>query len=146
MPPRKKKQNFRTCVCGETWKTRDEFLRDKNVRILGYQPDFINHKYNHFLFQHRVKGCGDLFGIRASDFSDLREKECPNELCFGHDDCPGYCIDAFDLRVCSITCRNASDRKVASKIRSRRILRSLKSAAAKTKKSKKPKKRLAGVR
>ena len=138
----KKKTNYRKCDCGKTWKTRDTFLRDKTVKIIGYQPDFINHKYNHFLFQHKTKDCGILFAVRASDFSDLREKECPNELCFGHDDCPQYCTDTFDLRVCSVTCRNASDRIIASKIRSRRILRKLKSASADAKKSQKKKQRV----
>ena len=111
MPSRKKKSaEYRRCDCGESWKTRDALLRDKNVKIIGYQPDFVNHKYNHFLFQHKAKGCGAFFGVRASDFKDLREKECPNDLCFGHDECPGYCMDTSDLRVCSVTCRNASDR------------------------------------
>ena len=142
MPSRKKKKAtaYRKCDCGETWKTRDAFLRDRNVKIIGYQPDFVNHKYNHFLFQHKAKGCGQFFGVRASDFSDLRAKECPNELCFGHDECPGYCTDTSDLRVCSVTCRNASDRLIASKIRTRRILQKLKSAssAAKARKKKQP--------
>jgi hypothetical protein len=100
------------------------------VKIVGYQPDFVTGKYNHFLFQHRANSCGQLFGVRASDFGDLRGKECPNELCVGQEGCPGYCMNTFDLRVCSVTCRNASDRMLASKLRSRRILRSLKSAAA----------------
>ena len=146
MPPHKKKElKFRECDCGRSWKTRDEFLKDRYVKILGYQPDFVNHKYNHFLFVHRTKGCGQFFAVRASDFGDLREKECPNELCTGHSECPGYCLDTFDLRVCSVTCRNASDRILASKIHNRRILRSLRAAAAKTKKRKKAKKKLAPV-
>lgn len=123
--PKKKKAAYRLCDCGKGWNTRDALLRDKEMRIVGYQPDFVNHKYNHFLFQHRAKGCGEFMAIRASDFSDLREKECPDDLCFGKNDCPGYCTDTFDLRVCSVTCRNASDRSIASKIRSRRILKSL---------------------
>ena len=141
MPSRKKKKSeYRKCDCGKIWKTRDALLRDKDVRIIGYQPDFVNHKYNHFLFQHKAKGCGVFFGVRASDFKDLREKECPNELCFGHDECPGYCMDTSDLRVCSVTCRNASDRLIASKIKTRRILQKLKtaSAGAKGRKKKKP--------
>ena len=129
MPPRKKKQpEFTKCSCGHAWKTRDDFLKDKKARIIGYQPDFVTHKYNHFLFHHRTKGCGRFFGVRASAFSDLRQKDCPNELCIGHKDCPGYCTDTFDLRVCSVTCRNASDRELASRIKRRRILRSLKAA------------------
>ncbi|UCD56988.1 MAG: hypothetical protein JSV16_14405 [Candidatus Hydrogenedentota bacterium] len=131
MPPRKKKEpEFRKCDCGQTWKTRDEFLHDRNVKIVGYQPDFVNHRYNHFLFHHRAKSCGQYLGVRASDFSDLREKECVDDLCIGQEQCPGYCTDTLDLRICSVTCRNASDRMIASKIRSRRILRTLRSAVA----------------
>lgn len=130
MAPRKtKRAEFRRCQCGQKWKTRDDFLHDRKVKIVGYQPDFVTKKYNHFLFQHRAKSCGQFFGVRASDFGELREKECPNELCAGQEGCPGYCMNTFDLRVCSVTCRNASDRRLASKLRSRRILRSLKSAA-----------------
>lgn len=122
--------SYRKCECGYIWKTRDDFLRDKKLKIVGYQPDFINHKYNHFLFQHAAKGCGQFFGVRASDFHDLREKECANELCFAKEECPGYCKNTVDLRVCSVNCRNASDRIVAAKIRSRRILRKLKPVAS----------------
>lgn len=131
MPRQKRKQaEFRKCHCGRTWKTRDDFLRDRDVKIVGYQPDFVTGKYNHFLFQHRAKSCGRFFGIRASDFGDLREKECSNDLCVGQEGCPGYCTNTFDLRVCSVTCRNATDRMLASKLRSRRILRGLKLAVA----------------
>ncbi|RJP71842.1 MAG: hypothetical protein C4532_06955 [Candidatus Abyssobacteria bacterium SURF_17] len=124
----KQSASYRTCECGHAWKTRDDFLRDKNVKIVGYQPDFVNHKYNHFLFQHTMKGCGQFLGVRASDFQELREKECANELCFAKEQCPGYCKNTLDLRVCSVNCRNASDRMVATKIRTRRILRRLRPA------------------
>lgn len=122
---KKEKALFKTCDCGKGWSTRDDFLRDRFVKILGYQPDFVNHKYNHFLFQHRIKKCGGFLAVRASDFADLREKACPNELCAGTENCPGYCMNTLDLRVCSVACRNANDREVAARLSSRRILRSL---------------------
>ncbi len=126
MPPRKKKeQEFRKCDCGHTWKTREEFLRDKKVKIVGYQPDFVNHRYNHFLFFHRLKECGLFFGVRASEFDDLREGKCPKELGMGLEDCPGYCTDMLDLRVCSVACRNAVDRELAARISKRRLLRNI---------------------
>lgn len=121
----KQKSVYRTCRCGHTWKTREDFLNDRNLKIVGYQPDFVNHRYNHFLFNHLEKGCGQFFGVRASDFSDLREKGCTAELRTGQKDCPGYCMNSTDLRVCSVACCNASDRKLAAKIRSRRVLRRL---------------------
>jgi hypothetical protein len=95
------------------------------VKIVGYQPDLINHKYNHFVFFHRTKECGQFFGIRASDFSDLRDGTCPKKLCMGQEDCPGYCTDTLDLRVCSVACRNATDREVAARISKRRLLRNV---------------------
>jgi hypothetical protein len=119
------KAEYRHCTCGKVWKTRDDLLRDAKVKLVGYQPDFVNRKYNHFLFQHGVRGCGQYFGIRASDFADLREKECSNELCTGKENCPGYCLNTLDLRICSVTCRNASDRVLAARIRDRRVLRGL---------------------
>jgi len=126
MPARNpERTTFKKCDCGKTWKTRDEFLRDKLVKIVGYQPDFVNRKYNHFLFRHRAKSCGQLLAVRASAFSDLREKGCPNELCAGKENCPRYCMNTLDLRVCSVACRNATDRALAAKIGSRRILRSI---------------------
>ena len=158
MPPKKKeKSEFKECSCGKKWKTRNSFLQDKKVKIVGYQPDVINHKYNHFLFFHRTKDCGQFFGVRASEFSDLRDGQCPKELCMGQEDCPGYCMDTLDLRVCSVACRNATDREVAARISKRRLLRSLepgngngkgKSQAKKAKKKvkKKAAKKTAGVR
>lgn len=125
MPARKKqKWEFGKCACDHSWKTRDEFLQDKKVKIVGYQPDLVNHKYNHFLFFHRAKDCGQFFGIRASAFSDLRGGKCPKELFIGQEDCPGYCTDTLDLRVCSVACRNATDREVAARLSKRRLLRS----------------------
>ena len=126
MPPRtKKEQDFKKCDCGRSWKTRESFLKDGKVKIVGYQPDLINHKYNHFVFFHRTKDCGQFFGIRASDFSDLRDGRCPKDLCMGQEDCPGYCTDTLDLRVCSVACRNATDREVAARISKRRLLRNV---------------------
>ena len=144
MPPRKKPLEFRRCECGHIWKTRDELLRDKKVKIVGYQPDFINHKYNHFLFFHLAKECGQFLAIRASEFSDIREKECPNELCMGKEGCPGYCTDTLDLRVCSVACRNASDREIAARISKRRLLRNLDREAEDPKGAKKKAREKAG--
>lgn len=121
----KKARDFKTCDCGRSWRTRESFLKDGKVKIVGYQPDLVNHKYNHFVFFHRTKECGQFFGIRASDFSDLRDGRCPKELCMGQKDCPGYCTDMLDLRVCSVACRNATDREVAAKISKRRLLRDM---------------------
>lgn len=141
---KKKDAEYKKCVCGKAWKTRDSFLKDKKVKIVGYQPDFINRRYNHFLFQHKIKDCGEFIGIRASDFSDLREKGCPKDVCMGQEGCPGYCLDTFDLRVCSVTCRNATDREVAARIRNRRTLRSG-GSGPETKKRPKKQKQMAGA-
>jgi hypothetical protein len=124
MPP-SKIRDFKKCDCGSSWKTRDDFFGDGKVKIVGYQPDLVNHKYNHFVFFHRTKECGQFFGIRASHFSDLRNGECPKELGMGMEECPGYCTDTLDLRICSVACRNATDREVAARISKRRLLRSM---------------------
>ena len=118
-------RNFKTCDCGKSWKTRDELVRDRSVKIVGYQPDFVSRKFNHYLFQHTVKSCGAFLAVRASAFDDLREKDCPKEVCAGKEGCPRYCMNTLDLRVCSITCRNANDRALAAKMADRRLLRKL---------------------
>lgn len=126
MPQRKTKdKNFKECDCGRSWKTRDDFFADGKVKIVGYQPDFVNHKYSHFLFFHRAKDCGQFFGIRASEFDDLRQGKCPKELGMGMEECPGYCTDTLDLRVCSVACCNATDREVAARLSKRRLLRNV---------------------
>ncbi len=144
MPSAKKKmQEFRKCDCGQVWKTRDEFLDDKKVKLVGYQPDFVNHKYNHFLFFHRAKECSQFLGVGASEFSDLRDVDCPRQLCLGREECPGYCTDSLDLRVCSVACRNASDRELAARISKRRLLRSMEATADKPNRPNKPPKKKA---
>ncbi len=133
MPARKsEKTEFKKCTCGKPWNTRDDFLRDKYVKIIGYQPDFISRKYNQFLFQHKTKGCNEFLAVRSSAFADLRERACPDEVCAGKKDCPGYCMNTLDLRICSVACRNATDRELATRISSRRILRTLFPAVAPT--------------
>ena len=56
---------FKQCpCCTHTWQTRDEFLGDENLRLIGYQPDFDSLEFGLFLFTHEVKSCGSSLAMR----------------------------------------------------------------------------------
>ena len=56
---------FKTCSCSKTpWFSRDEFLADGNIYLVGYQANFGDFVLGLFLFNHLT--CQSTIGIPAS--------------------------------------------------------------------------------
>ncbi len=61
---------FKTCSCGHApWHSRDEFLEDVNIDLVGYQVNFGKLELGFFLFNHLT--CQSTMSIPAGLFRDL---------------------------------------------------------------------------
>gem|GEM_PF-1088239 len=67
---------FHQCeYCGKAWKSKNEFLRDKNISLSNYslphEEPVSDMSYGGVLvFVHRSRECGKFLRITASDFRD----------------------------------------------------------------------------
>jgi hypothetical protein len=106
-----KKIPFKTCpICIQEWPTRDDFLSDPAIRLLGYQVNFDALTLGIFLFNHEV--CLDTLGVKVEDFEDLKTGPIFLERKFGSDECPGYCLHECELSRCPAKCECAWVRDV----------------------------------
>ena len=108
---------FKSCTtCNTHWQTRADLLDDPNVLLIGYQA-FIGHpEKGLILFEHHVTGCGTSMAISIGSFQDFYHGEYYDELMYGSEDCPGYCLDPQNLRVCSNKCKMAFAREIVAYI------------------------------
>jgi len=101
---------FKKCtVCGFQWALRDDFIRDPNIEILGYQVSFEELTEGLFLFNHSCKG---TLAISAGEFNDLYDGPIFTERATGSEDCPSYCLHEDELRPCPVQCECAYVREI----------------------------------
>jgi|WetSurMetagenome_2_1015567.scaffolds.fasta_scaffold274859_1 hypothetical protein len=73
---KKTREAFKRCsLCGQEWKTREEFLKDKNIILNGYQWNRHNVKLQTgtgglLLFTHHNEQCGTTLALAASHFRE----------------------------------------------------------------------------
>lgn len=93
---------FKTCKnCGISWRTRDAFVYDNEVRLLGYQPNFVDISKGLFLFNHH---CGNTLSVRVDGFADLYQGPVYSKSLFGSADCVGLCLHQNNMRPCLAEC------------------------------------------
>lgn len=108
--------NFKTCsMCNRSWASREVFLQDPELRLIGYQANFAKLETGIFLFYH---SCGTTISIRAKDFLDLYNGPVYKDRETGSDQCPGYCLVEEELSPCPAHCECAYVREVAAILRS----------------------------
>jgi hypothetical protein len=105
---------FRTCgMCRKPWATRQDFITDPSLRLLGLQavPDYPD--ANLLVYEH---DCGTSVSVLASRLRDLVAAEEPGEaelpLLRGSEECGGFCNRLESLEACGRRCRNARDRRL----------------------------------
>lgn len=109
--PQKEKGFFKKCAsCHRSWVTRDSYLRDPQLRIVGYQANFATLELGTFMFSHL---CGTTMSISAYEFVDLYTGQIFKKRATGSRKCPRYCLDEKDLKYCEMHCECAYIRKVA---------------------------------
>jgi hypothetical protein len=101
---------FRTCrICNATWQTREDFISDPDIVIVGYQVHFKALTEGFFLFNHN---CRDTISIKAGEFSDLYKGPMFENRLAGTDECPGHCLHEEDLGPCPSECECAYVREI----------------------------------
>jgi hypothetical protein len=109
-------QTFKKCSCCEIpWFTRDEFLNDGNLKIIGYQANFSRLELGYFLYNHLT--CQSTIAIPAALFKDLYEGPIFSERLTGSEPCPGYCLDKEILEPCVARCECAYVREILQILR-----------------------------
>lgn len=96
---------FKQCnTCGEQWKTRDAFLSDNDIEVIGYQVFFQNLRLGLFLFNH---SCGTTMSVEAEKLLDLYTGPVYTERKNDGRKCPGRCLNENIMSPCSDECRCA---------------------------------------
>ena len=109
---------FKKCsACSAAWATRDGFLSDPNVDLVGYQADFRRLQAGLFLFAHRVPSCQTTLAVRAAEFRDLYEGPVFERRLTGTAKCRGYCLRESNLEPCPEECECAFVRRILDRIR-----------------------------
>ena len=109
---------FKQCsFCLHSWTTRDGFLADPDVHLVGYQANFDKLEAGLFLFNHDFPDCGTTLAIDAARFRDLYHGPVFSERLTLTDRCPRYCMQQEELRPCPARCECAYVREVSDIVR-----------------------------
>ena len=109
-------ETFKICTfCDTSWHTRDVFLQDENIQLVGYQVNFEALELGLLLFNHL--SCGTTMAIHAGLFRDLYNGPVFSERLTGSDECPGHCIHKEALDPCQTSCECAYIREILQSIR-----------------------------
>ena len=107
---------FKKCTCCELpWFTRDEFLHDANIELIGYQANFCQLELGYFLFNHLI--CESTIAIPAGSFQDMHNGPVFSQRLTGTEVCQGFCDDIEALEPCEAQCECAYVRNVMQIIR-----------------------------
>ena len=114
-----KEKNFCICSnCGCVWKTRDDFLNDEEIEIIGYQVFFEALRAGVFLFNHSCKG---TFGLEVEKFEDLYDGPIFVERTTGLEECPELCLHEDNLEPCPAKCECTFVREIIQVIKNRKL-------------------------
>lgn len=96
---------FKQCrKCGVSWPSRDAFLKDASIEVLGYQVFFDDLKEGMILFNH---SCNTTMAIHTQHFLDLYDGPFHSGRKPDGRQCPGRCVNENILSPCSPECRCA---------------------------------------
>ncbi len=101
---------FKQCnTCKHIWESRNEFMGDGNIVLIGYQANLMNLKAGHLYFNHN---CKNTIVLSTDLFADLYSGPIFSEPMTGTDDCPKYCLKKGALQPCSNECECAYVRDI----------------------------------
>ena len=111
-------ETFKTCPkCSTRWKTRDDFLSDSTIELIGYQADLNNLGFGLLLFDHDAPGCSTTTAVFVYQFFDLYAGPRHPEVKALLPGCPRHCIDENYLSRCDVVCECAFVREIIQIIR-----------------------------
>ena len=101
---------FKVCpTCGFVWQSRNQFMTDKNISMMGYQVNFKDLAAGLFLFNHI---CRETFAMDVNTFKDLYKGFIFEGKATGSDVCPGFCLHKKELKPCPAKCECAFVREI----------------------------------
>jgi hypothetical protein len=110
-----KKDGFKQCsVCGFRWSTREQFLADPDIEIIGYQVNFVELLAGFFLFNH---SCKTTLAILSEAFEDLYGGPVFSERATGSAECQDRCLHESDLSPCPVQCECAFVREIIQHVK-----------------------------
>lgn len=105
---------FKKCPgCAFEWNKRDDFLKDKDLKLVGYEANFDVLPLGKLIFQHK---CGATLALHAEGFSDLYKGPVYKERKTGGPECLGFCKVRDDLKPCPAKCECAWVRQLIQTI------------------------------
>jgi hypothetical protein len=98
-------KEFKRCPsCGYEWITREKFIEDPKIDIVGYQVNFVDLEEGFFLFNH---ACGTSMAVMVGEFKDLYDGPVFSERMADTDECPQYCLFEDNMSRCPAKCECA---------------------------------------
>jgi hypothetical protein len=96
---------YKQCsYCQQTWRQREDMVRDPEVELIGYQAYFDQPADGLFLFTHNAAGCRTTIAVRAGDFEDYAADSAAAIPSAGAVVCPGHCLHHDNLEPCGADC------------------------------------------
>jgi hypothetical protein len=111
--------SFKVCPkCQYEWKTRDDFLKDPFISLIGLMADDDDYQMGAYLFDHRLPGnrCSTTLALYVNNFLDLYDGPDYKDLKAGSEECSGFCAKVDALERCNNKCRNAIAREIMHKV------------------------------
>ena len=109
---------FKVCPdCKYVWKTREEFLSDPNLKIIGYQVDYNEPQGGLILFTHEIQGCETTLAVRVKSFADFYNGPVCEDLLENTEECPGHCSNIDSLDPCFEKCKCSFARNILQSLR-----------------------------
>lgn len=104
---------FKKCsCCGQQWKTREEFISDPLVQLIGYQVNFGDLEAGYFMFNHLKPNCLTTLAMHTGLFRDLYAGEVYHVRETGSVKCLGHCQHSDALKACPVKCECSFVREV----------------------------------
>jgi hypothetical protein len=102
---------FKNCTyCDHLWSSREDFLTDPDIDLVGYQVNFQELELGLFLFNHEV--CKTTIALPAGIFKDLYNGPVFEERQTGTDQCLELCLHEQELSCCPSRCECAFVREI----------------------------------
>ena len=96
---------FKICTtCSQRWKTREDFLADPELKLVGYQVAFEDIEGGLFFFNHQHENCGTTLAIPVKEFTALSPLPVVGRRKIKQECCPGLCVRKGNLDPCPVAC------------------------------------------
>jgi hypothetical protein len=109
-------KSFKKCPgCHLIWESRDQFLVDPDITLIGYQVNYNALQLGLFLFNHKI--CKTTLALYARDFKSLSPGPIYKQQKINSEECPDYCLHESILEPFPVKCECAYVRDIMHKIR-----------------------------